>query len=81
LERDFRGFCRVFCRGVGENVVFFDGEFVVSLWWIDGELWLFECMILGAENLSLFEDIFVWNSQNGNADRQGRCSICCLTLD
>jgi hypothetical protein len=25
-----------FFEGVGENVVFFDGEFVVSLWWIDG---------------------------------------------
>jgi hypothetical protein len=28
-----------FLAGVGENVVFFDGEFVVSLWWIDGGLW------------------------------------------
>jgi hypothetical protein len=31
-------FLRGFLKGVGENVVFFDGEFVVSLWWIDGEL-------------------------------------------
>jgi hypothetical protein len=31
---DFLGFL----KGVGENVVFFDGEFVVSLWWIDGKL-------------------------------------------
>jgi hypothetical protein len=28
-----------FLMGVAENAVFFDGQFVVSLWWIDGGLW------------------------------------------
>jgi hypothetical protein len=32
-------FLQGFLKGVGENVVFFAGEFVVSLRWIDGELW------------------------------------------
>jgi hypothetical protein len=34
----FSWFLRAFLQGVGENVVFFDGEFVVRLWWIDGGL-------------------------------------------
>jgi hypothetical protein len=39
FRTEFSWFLLAFLQGVGENVVFFDGEFVVSLWWIDGDLW------------------------------------------
>jgi hypothetical protein len=38
--RGFFLFLLVFLRGVLENVRFSCGAFVVSLWWIRGELWL-----------------------------------------
>ena len=49
-------------EGVGENAVFFDGEFVVSLWWIVVSLSAgFWCGFFS----SFLEDFFV-ESQNGN---------------
>jgi len=35
----FLRFLLGFLKGVGENVVVSDGEFVERLWWIDGGLW------------------------------------------
>jgi hypothetical protein len=50
----FSWFLLGFLRGVAKNVVFFDGEFVVSLWWSDGGLWRFECLIWGGDFFPFF---------------------------
>jgi hypothetical protein len=54
VEGDFWVVLLGFLEGGWENVMFFDGEFVVSLWWINGELWSVERTILSGENLPLF---------------------------
>jgi len=39
LRMGVSGLLLGFLQGGVKNVVFRDGEFVVSLWWIDGGLW------------------------------------------
>jgi hypothetical protein len=50
---------RVFLRGVLGNRAFFDGNLLVKLWWLCGELWCEDGAYLSAENFSLFSTLFL----------------------
>jgi hypothetical protein len=57
----FLCFLLVFFEGVLENVRFLGGVFVVSLWWIDGELWVgWRLFCGGLKTCQSFEIFFGW---------------------
>jgi hypothetical protein len=58
-------FCRGFCKKWGAR----RGFLMVRLWWIGGETWWEDALILDAENLSVFSGLFFGRFQPKDKSR------------